>query len=527
MDRFWSSRLWPLLGAGVILGTVFLTCKGRRVVAPNLPELTLSSSSLLFTGVAGLNAPPQKFITTGVLDADTLGYDMSENAIWFEAFSRGVAPDTIYVNAFQSGLTTGTHKDTLRITARGRVDNPVRLLEITMVVTEGIAVQPRVIRFSWITGNPLPPPDTVNVLNPGGGVVTFNATESAPWLQLTGATGTAPSPIEFSIDTTSLIPGKYGTVVSISSPQAANSPVLATCSLSVVAFDPGGGEESYDLRSVHFVDALRGWAVGQMAGMEFAGVVLSTTNGGAQWTPYSEIFFNTALGGVDFVNAQSGWAVGDLGTLLSTTNGGSTWDRREIDNTKDYWEIDMVNADTGYIVGTFGTILRTIDGGVNWDAQTSGTTLDLSGVDFVSSSRGWAVGNAGVILYTSNAGQNWTMQNSGFDGSLMGVEFVNADTGWAVGTSGTILRSIDGGSSWQEQISATGSNLDAVSFYDAAGGWACGVNGTVVRTLNSGELWEPVNVGTSKWLFDVFFLNSQTGWLVGQEGVTVRTQGGN
>lgn len=522
-----ASRVLILAAALLAAGAVALTCKGRRVVAPNLPDLVLSTNTLLFTGVAGQSAPRQQYITTSVVDSDTLGYDLHETALWLEAFSRGVAPDTVFVNAFQSGLPTGTHKDTIRIIPRRRVDTPVRLLEVTMVVTEGIVVQPRVVRFSWVTGNPLPEPETLTVQNPGGGVVTFTASEAAPWLLLSGAAGTAPAPIEVSIDTAGLAAGKYGAPVTISSPQAVNSPITATCSLSVVAFDPGGGGKAYDLRAVHFIDPLRGWAVGQLGGQEFAGVALSTTDGGINWVQNPEIFFNTALGGVHFVDASHGWAVGDLGTILSTTDGGANWERRTLDNTKDYWEIDMTNADTGYIVGTFGTILRTIDGGENWQEQTSGTQLDLSAVDFVTSREGWAVGNAGAVLHTSNAGQTWSVQESGFSGSLLGVDFVNADTGWVVGTTGGLLRSIDGGASWQPQTSTTSENLDAVSFFSSLGGWACGTNGAVVRTLDAGAHWEPVNVGTTKWLFDVFFLNSSTGWLVGQEGVTVRTQGGN
>ncbi len=42
--------------------------------------------------------------------------------------------------------------------------------------------------------------------------------------------------------------------------------------------------------------------------------------------------------------------------------------------------VHFVNATTGTAVGEAGTILRTTDGGSSWVIQTSGTTLPLTGV---------------------------------------------------------------------------------------------------------------------------------------------------
>lgn len=68
-----------------------------------------------------------------------------------------------------------------------------------------------------------------------------------------------------------------------------------------------------ELRAVHFVDSLTGWAVGSS--------ILHTEDGGATWTPQASpagvIFFD-----VDFVSEAVGWAVGSDGTILRTTTGG-------------------------------------------------------------------------------------------------------------------------------------------------------------------------------------------------------------
>ncbi len=41
-----------------------------------------------------------------------------------------------------------------------------------------------------------------------------------------------------------------------------------------------------------------------------------------------------------------------------------------------------MDATTGYAVGDNGTILKTTDGGANWTAQTSGTTNNFFSVSF-------------------------------------------------------------------------------------------------------------------------------------------------
>ncbi len=54
----------------------------------------------------------------------------------------------------------------------------------------------------------------------------------------------------------------------------------------------------------------------------------------------------------------------------------------------------FVNATTGWAVGELGTILRTTDGGSSWVSQTSGTTDVLVGVFFTDAMTGTAVGGS-------------------------------------------------------------------------------------------------------------------------------------
>ncbi|MCX7700097.1 MAG: YCF48-related protein, partial [Gemmataceae bacterium] len=82
------------------------------------------------------------------------------------------------------------------------------------------------------------------------------------------------------------------------------------------------------LRSVYFVDAQEGWAVGD------EGVVWHSIDGGVTWER-QPTGTRASLRAVHFVSPFVGWAVGreelpngsSLGVVLATTNGGLKWTR--------------------------------------------------------------------------------------------------------------------------------------------------------------------------------------------------------
>jgi len=96
------------------------------------------------------------------------------------------------------------------------------------------------------------------------------------------------------------------------------------------------------LNRIEFIDAKKGWAVGvkytgndQWGHPKHQPVVYHTRNGGLSWPEQFSPALAITLTGVDFVDANNGWAVGfktrsDLagGTVFHTTNGGTTWTRR-------------------------------------------------------------------------------------------------------------------------------------------------------------------------------------------------------
>jgi photosystem II stability/assembly factor-like uncharacterized protein len=77
----------------------------------------------------------------------------------------------------------------------------------------------------------------------------------------------------------------------------------------------------YILQSLYFIDQYSGWSGG--ADNIHNGIVIKTTDGGSNWyEQFNGSGPNHELFSINFINMNSGWAVGNNGIIINTTNGG-------------------------------------------------------------------------------------------------------------------------------------------------------------------------------------------------------------
>jgi hypothetical protein len=107
--------------------------------------------------------------------------------------------------------------------------------------------------------------------------------------------------------------------------------------------------------------------------------------------------------------------------------------------TDHFRSVDFIDANNGWAVGNMGAIVHTTNGGATWTTQNSGTEHALLSVAFLDANTGWAAG-AGTIVHTTDGGATWSSQFIAEQGSIRDLSFVDAGHGWAVGDNGTILR---------------------------------------------------------------------------------------
>ncbi len=274
---------------------------------------------------------------------------------------------------------------------------------------------------------------------------------------------------------------------------------------------------SQHLHGVEFVDPNTGWVVGN------EGMILKTTDGGVRWTPQVSGVNNTYLSRVRFVNASTGWVVGGSGTILKTANGGVGWHSQGPGGLTGLNGLSFISETTGWAVGSGGTILKTVNGGGEWTPQDSGVTTYFDDVHFENENTGWVVGAFGTILKTTNGGTSWTPQDSGVTQSLRGVWFIDASNGWAVGDgnpNGVILKTTNGGLTWAPQTSGAGS-LYSIRALDSNIAWAAGPGG-IVKTLNGGATWAPQAWVPPSGLASLCMLDVNTLWAVGSSGTILK-----
>lgn len=192
---------------------------------------------------------------------------------------------------------------------------------------------------------------------------------------------------------------------------------------------------------VSFVSETNGWACGANNG---PWDIRATTDGGENWALQSGDGFGWVYD-IDCLSDQLGYSAGlayfptATGFVLKTVDGGDTWTQLNLGVIPFLSGVQFLDADRGYAVGENGSVFITEDGGDIWENPDVGSGENLHDVAVVSSLMAWVSGANGTILYTDDGGINWISAESGTEETLYGISFVDSTTGWAVGAAGTIL----------------------------------------------------------------------------------------
>jgi photosystem II stability/assembly factor-like uncharacterized protein len=299
----------------------------------------------------------------------------------------------------------------------------------------------------------------------------------------------------------------------------------------------------------------------------YGGKILETTDGGTNWAVRSS-GVDTALYAVRFTDEQRGWIAGQEGVILRTEDGGKTWakqvsnavfeDPKEKGNRQNLYlfGLNALDKDHAWAVGDRSILTSTTDGGKTWRARKVAMELDTSGgeslaaadpilydVKFTDLQRGWIVGEFGKIMHTEDGGETWheqektLMEGTGiFDlldlPSLFGVHMTNAQEGVASGLEGHIARTTDGGKRWtfdtvEVDVPLVDPLFRIVELPDG-NSWAVGAAGEVVRRMPGETAWKRAKLGQDvlTWLRGISFSDSQHGWMVGGFGLIYRTTDG-
>ncbi|MCX6245834.1 MAG: YCF48-related protein [Bacteroidetes bacterium] len=281
-----------------------------------------------------------------------------------------------------------------------------------------------------------------------------------------------------------------------------------------------------NIRSVFFLNADTGYIVGDSI------LLKKTTDGGLTWTDLPGSGLDSmSYNSIFFTDAQHGYLAGRTGIILKTTDGGATWGTTILQAYVDcLYSMYFLSQDTGYLVGantpTSSAIVRTYNGGYPWTYEETFTTKPLRSVYFTDNNTGFAAGDSGTIIHTLDAASTWDKQASGTTRDLHAVYFTDENTGIAAGDSGTILKTQDAGSNWLMIQCGTNDHFRSLHFPLPSIGYVCGTGGHIGYSDDGGIFWTKLYSGTSVDLNSIFFPTPEIGYAVGNNGTILKTTNG-
>src|SRR5262245_24658169 len=207
-----------------------------------------------------------------------------------------------------------------------------------------------------------------------------------------------------------------------------------------------------ELTAVHFIDADRGWAVGDR------GVIWNTTDGGRAWKLQSS-GVTCRLEAIQFLDAENGLAVGGWtqpythethGVALRTRDGGKSWQNTPDLTLPGLKRVKFFDARQGFALGDGSPlypagVFRSEDGGRTWSPVPKGQSIGCVTGDFRDRSSGAFAGLGGSLgVLAANEVKPSRTSNVG-PRQLHRLLLATNSTGWIVGDGGLVLTTDDGG----------------------------------------------------------------------------------
>ena len=352
----------------------------------------------------------------------------------------------------------------------------------------------------------------------------------------------------------------------LATPSASAAPVEKPSATASPVVGSGAPYPLLPPSTLRMIDAGTGWAAGTGTDR-----ILRTHDGGASWQDVTPRTARPGLWMPFFLDAEHAWVASSLQPgsgspdfsvqVYRTADGGQSWQLAGEVPALEGWPggLDFVDARSGWLFQRLGgaagsdgvAFYGTVDGGATWTMLSQADPSGLPGrlplrcskaaPVFLTGSRGWEPGSCpaggGPFFYvTPDGGRTWNdaplALPAGSGGScaceIDSLQFVGARDGVfelsidsPEGTPQTLLYAThDAGASWQPGPSMP-PQVFTPSFVDAQHGFALnGKTNGILATADGGRHWAARGtVPSSAVPMEIHFVNLSTGWALGSETV--------
>ena len=157
-------------------------------------------------------------------------------------YSEPIADSVPVVNGRWDWTVTGSASSSCKIRIQSLsysyiCDISDQIFSISAPSNPIISLTPSSLSFTCLQGSS-PPSQTLQIRNSGGGTLNWTVSDNATWLTVNPASGSSTGewdPVTVSVNASSLSPGPYTAKITVSAPEASNSPQYVPVSLTVAS----------------------------------------------------------------------------------------------------------------------------------------------------------------------------------------------------------------------------------------------------------------------------------------------------
>ncbi len=236
----------------------------------------------------------------------------------------------------------------------------------------------------------------------------------------------------------------------------------------------------------------------------------------AQWIAQNS-GTNENLYDIEFLNEKTGWAVGDAGVVIKTTNGGANW--INVPNpsamySPNLWSVLPIDSSIVFVTSGKDLIMKTFNGGLNWQILNYCPSCNsgMKKAFFLNQDTGWFLG-ANKVFRTYDGGNSldsfYAPWFTNYD-----IYFKDINNGLFCG-DGRVFKSNTGGESWFETNVPVGGTFYMFQDLGVSNNnvWVVGSSSPVFRSTDFCESWEIITPGQQIGGYTIHFVNNNTGYI--------------
>jgi hypothetical protein len=248
-----SLRFGGAPAAVLVLLLLFLTglpaCK-KSPISPdaellNRPIIWLNTTDFAFSASEAAPHPAPQELSIKNSGKGTLKYSISADASWLsvepaDGTSAGQTnTHTVSIDASGLAARDANYTATITISCQDAYNNPQKVgltLKVMKEPPPEISVTPMNLTFVGQVGGANPPAQTITVRNSGKSVLNYTISDDAGWLDVSPASGSSSGEDKshsVTVNSSGLAEGNYAATITVTDPNATNSPQKVSVSLQV------------------------------------------------------------------------------------------------------------------------------------------------------------------------------------------------------------------------------------------------------------------------------------------------------